>query len=83
MMNKITLLFFATLKDYAGTRQTEMEIEPGTKVADLKNRLMKKFPKLEPALGTVLVSVNKEFAFDHEEIPEGAEVALFPPVSGG
>jgi molybdopterin converting factor small subunit len=32
---------------------------------------------------TVLVSINHEFADDEQMIPEGAEVALFPPVSGG
>jgi molybdopterin synthase catalytic subunit len=30
-----------------------------------------------------LVSVNKEYGFDEDIIPDGAEVALFPPVSGG
>jgi len=43
-----------------------------------------RFPQVVPALGgSVLVSVNREFAFDDQIIPEGAEVALFPPVSGG
>jgi molybdopterin synthase catalytic subunit len=32
---------------------------------------------------TTLISVNKEYGFDEDVIPEGAEVALFPPVSGG
>jgi molybdopterin converting factor small subunit len=32
---------------------------------------------------STLISVNKEVAFDDEVIPSGAEVALFPPVSGG
>ena len=82
-MIKISLLFFATLRDLAGTRRTELELEPGTKVADLKTRLPEKFPRLQPALGSVLVSINREFAFDQDEIPEGAEIALFPPVSGG
>jgi len=83
MMNKVNLLFFATLKDLAGTRRSEIELEPGMKVADLKIRLPEHFPKLQPALSSVLVSINREFAFDQDEIPEGAEIALFPPVSGG
>lgn len=82
-MIKISLLFFATLRDLAGTRRTELELEPGTKVADLKARLPEQYPRLQPALGSVLVSINREFAFDQDEIPEGAEIALFPPVSGG
>lgn len=82
-MNKVNLLFFATLKDLAGTRHTEVELEPGTDVAALKAWLPERFPKLRPALTSVLVSVNREYAFDQDVIPEGAEVALFPPVSGG
>jgi molybdopterin converting factor small subunit len=31
----------------------------------------------------VLISVNQEYAFDEAIIPADAEVALFPPVSGG
>jgi molybdopterin synthase catalytic subunit len=30
-----------------------------------------------------LISINKEYAFDEEIVPPGAEVAVFPPVSGG
>lgn len=82
-MNKVSLLFFATLKDLAGTRRIELELEPGAKVADLKTRLPAHYPKLKPALDSVLVSINREFAFDQDEIPEGAEIAFFPPVSGG
>jgi len=38
---------------------------------------------LQEALDSALVAVNHEFAFDEEIIPAGAEIALFPPVSGG
>lgn len=31
----------------------------------------------------MLISVNQEYAFDDVVIPDGAEIALFPPVSGG
>lgn len=31
----------------------------------------------------LLVAINKEYAFDGEQIPANAEIALFPPVSGG
>ena len=82
-MNTITILFFATLKDLIGEKKIEFELEPGTDVAGLKTQLAARFPPVQPALKTVLVSVNKEFAFDQDEIPSGAEVALFPPVSGG
>jgi molybdopterin synthase catalytic subunit len=80
---QITVLFFATLKERAGTRQAVLDLPPGTRVGDLKTRLGQKYPGLAQMTGSMLVSVNKEFAFDEEEIPAGAEVAIFPPVSGG
>jgi MoaE-MoaD fusion protein len=52
-------------------------------VRDLKSSLVKDLPALAPALGRCLAAVNKEFAFDTDEIPAEAEVAFFPPVSGG
>jgi molybdopterin converting factor subunit 1 len=79
----ITVLFFATLKERAGVRQTTLELPSGARVSDLKAELGVKFPGLAEMAGSMLVSVNKEFAFDDEEIPAGAEAAIFPPVSGG
>jgi MoaE-MoaD fusion protein len=82
-MNQITVLFFASLRDLAGTREAQLELPAGATIADLKNSLVERFPRLEPAMGSALVSVEREFAFDEEAVPQGAEVALFPPVSGG
>jgi molybdopterin synthase catalytic subunit len=52
-------------------------------VQDLRSFLGQRFPALAPLLGTALASINREFAFDEDPIPLGAEVAFFPPVSGG
>jgi molybdopterin converting factor subunit 1 len=81
MMTKI--LLFATLKDRAGVKETALDLEEGASVRLLKTRLEQAFPALAGALDSALVSVNREFAFDDDRIPPGAEVALFPPVSGG
>jgi len=82
-MNTIKVLFFATLKERAGVREATIEVEPFTQVQDLRSLLSQRFPALAPLLGTALASINREFAFDEDRIPAGAEVAFFPPVSGG
>jgi len=82
-MNTIKLLFFATLRDRVGMRETELQIDPDLTVNDLKFLLSERYPSAGPTLDTAIVSVNKEFAFDTDVIPEGAEIAIFPPVSGG
>ena len=82
-MIHITVLFFATLRDRAGTNRITLELPDGARVEDLKARLIDDFPNLRPGLPSSLVSINREFAFDEDLVPAGAEVALFPPVSGG
>ena len=80
---KITVLFFAHLKEKAGEKQLTLDLNSGSRVSDLKNLLAARFPAMLPAMKTVLVAVNQEYAFDEDIIPENAEIGLFPPVSGG
>jgi molybdopterin synthase catalytic subunit len=80
---KITLLFFATLKERAGRDRLPFELPEAATVAALKSKLAADLPALAPALPTALVSVNREFAFAEDAVHDGDEVALFPPVSGG
>ncbi|HMD90162.1 MAG TPA: molybdenum cofactor biosynthesis protein MoaE [Anaerolineaceae bacterium] len=82
-MIHITVLFFATLKDRAGTNRQMIELPAEATVADLKSKLADQFPAIKPLLNATLVSVDQNFAFDEDRIPDGSEVALFPPVSGG
>jgi molybdopterin converting factor subunit 1 len=82
-MHTIKILFFATLRDRVGARSVELQIPAQTNVAGLKILLIEKFLALKGTLGQVLISVNQEYAFDDAIIPNNAEIALFPPVSGG
>jgi len=45
--------------------------------------LIERFPLLEDRFGNLFISVNRQFADDNDEIPDNAEIAIFPPVSGG
>ena len=76
-------MFFATLRQRAGVSSVEMDIPAAMDVAGLKLQLANEYPGLTPSLDSVLTAVNHEYAFDETTIPSGAEVALFPPVSGG
>ncbi len=80
---KVTVLFFATFRERAGTRQAEVVLPQGACVADLKAQLQVEFPALSEWMPSALVSVERKYAFDEDPLPAGAEVALFPPVSGG
>jgi len=82
-MNRIRVLFFATLRQRVGTKEIELEVPEALDVRGLMQRLAGEFPALQSSLGTVLVSINREYAFEEALIPLNAEIALFPPVSGG
>lgn len=83
-MNSVKVLFFATLRDKAGMRSTEMEIPAGTTILQLKAMLVEQYPNIDwQLMEHCLASINHEYRFDEDEIPAEAEIALFPPVSGG
>jgi len=79
----LKVLFFASLREYTGVRQVELELANGASVQALRALLGAQFPKLAPHLASALVSVNREFAFEDDLLPDGAEIGVFPRVSGG
>jgi MoaE-MoaD fusion protein len=82
-MNKIKLLFFATIRDRVGTKSLELDIPVGLTVLGLKEKLSADFPNLKDSMKSVLVAINHEYVFDDAVVPIEAEVGMFPPVSGG
>lgn len=83
MSDHAKVLFFATLREKTGLRETTIEFPPGAHISDIKNMLLEMFPSLKPNMDTIIVAMNHEFAFDEYSVPDGAEIAIFPPVSGG
>jgi molybdopterin converting factor subunit 1 len=82
-MNRVKLLFFATLRDRAGARSMELDIPPDLTVQELKDKISAEYPNLKESMSSVLITINREYAFDDAIIPQNAELAMFPPVSGG
>jgi molybdopterin converting factor subunit 1 len=82
-MNHIKLLFFATIRDRAGTRSLELDIPPDMTIQGLKDKLASDIPNLKDSMKSVLITINREYAFDEAIIPADAEIGMFPPVSGG
>ena len=82
-MNRVKLLFFATLRDRAGTKSMELDIPTDLTVQGLKEKISSEYPTLKESMSSVLITINREYAFDDAVIPPDAELAMFPPVSGG
>ncbi|HUF00208.1 MAG TPA: MoaD/ThiS family protein [Anaerolineales bacterium] len=82
-MNRVKLLFFATLRDRAGARSMELDIPVDLTVQGLKDKISAEYPNLKDSMSSVLITINREYAFDDAVIPQNAELAMVPPVSGG
>ena len=80
-MMRVRVLLFGVLKETFGAAATSIELPGGASVADLLDRLAASHPM--PALKSLAVSVNAEFANAAQVLHDGDEVGLLPPVSGG
>ena len=79
----IRVLFFASLADIAGTRETEVDPATVTDVLSVFNMLVQQHPALGKYRSSVLFAVNSEFARAESPVRDDDELAFFPPVSGG
>lgn len=82
-MNHVKILLFATLRDYVGAPSVALELPTGTTIAGLEELLVARYPRLEKVRGSMMAAINRVYAADEQVIPENAEIAFFPPVSGG
>ena len=82
-INHVKLLFFATLRERAGTKFLEMDLPNDLTILELKEKISTEHPNLKESMKSVLITINREYAFDEAVIPQDAEIAMFPPVSGG
>ncbi|HSP19013.1 MAG TPA: MoaD/ThiS family protein, partial [Myxococcaceae bacterium] len=78
----LTVLHFAAARERAGTGQETVEWTGGT-VRQLLEALVARHPTLRSLVPHLRVAVNQEFLPLEAEVPDGAEVALVPPVAGG
>ena len=82
-MQHVKVLFFATLRDRAGVRSVDLEVPADSTVAAVKQTVAARYPALQDLLRHTVTAVNREYVLDSSLIPPEAEIALFPPVSGG
>jgi molybdopterin synthase catalytic subunit/molybdopterin converting factor small subunit len=80
---RIHLLAFASAADALGAGEMDLDLDPGSRVADLRERLEREHPKLAPLWSRLAVAVDGRLVRSEEPLAEGVEVALLPPVSGG
>lgn len=80
---RITLKFFATIRERLGESETVIDMPDGSRVADVEARVAEWDQQLSPLLERSMVMRNQEYADRDEQLADGDEIAIIPPVSGG
>ena len=74
---------FAAARDLAGSDMLALELPPSSTVADLRRALVITRPALASLSPFLLFAIGTDYAAEADGLPADAEVAVFPPVSGG
>jgi sulfur-carrier protein len=80
---RFNVKLFAAAREAADGDSIEVELPTGATVAALRRALMERLPKVRDLLARSMFAIDREYARDYAKIPENAEVACIPPVSGG
>ena len=84
---KLELRFFASLRESLGLSGESIITSSEVKtIADLRRHLIERGNPWADALGSdkvIRCALNQEMVKDSTALVEGAEVAFFPPVTGG
>ncbi len=79
----IRVLYFAAVREIAGTSEMTIEVPEGTTVGNLATILERAVTGLAGRLPTLRWARNEEFVDLDVTLAEGDVVALIPPVAGG
>jgi molybdopterin synthase catalytic subunit len=81
---RVSIRLFAVCRERVQRDAIEVEFQgDSADLPALKRAIGEAYPALRPLLPIVRVAVNQAFATDADQIREGDEVALIPPVAGG
>ena len=79
---RLVVRLFASLRERAGRESLVLEVPAGSDVAAAKSLLETRHPELG-SLQAVRGVLGTSYVPDATRLPEGEELALLPPVSGG
>jgi len=83
-VNTIRILFFGKLADLVTEPEFQQQIESGTLVSDVYEKLAQQYP-LEPLAQqpNIKVAINQQLSGWDQSLSPGDELAFLPPVTGG
>ncbi len=82
---KVKVRYFASLREALGAGET-LDVGPASSVGELRDMLLARSPAHGEALHrqrALRCALNETLCDESAALSEGAEVAFFPPVTGG
>lgn len=80
---KLEVKLFARARDVAGSETISVELPDESRVADLRSEIARQYPAMSSLATSLLVAVGTDYADETTVLSPEADVACFPPVSGG
>lgn len=80
---KVTVRFFASLRNLAGESECTLTLPDGARLADLLAHLVARYPTLDGYQAAWHFAVNHMHAEPETVLYDGDQVAILPYVAGG
>ena len=80
---RVRLLYFASVRERAGTRLDELDLADDASLSDALAAAQTLRPRLLEVAAALRFARNGSFCGVDEPLSEGDELAIIPPVSGG
>ena len=79
----LRVLFFGAARDAVGHDQLDITCHLRCTTGEAFEKVLSEYPALHRFGTSLLLAVNHQYADPKQELHEGDELAIFPPVSGG
>ena len=80
---KVSVLYFASIREKTGKREERFDQEDQSSISDLRTSICALYPDLEAQLESAVFAVNRVIVNSNQGLSDDDEVAIFPPISGG
>lgn len=80
---KITVRYFASIREVVGRREEVREVTDGSTAGELVDTIVTEHPAVDGLRRTSRLMLNHAYADRDQVLHDGDELALIPPVSGG
>lgn len=80
---RVTVLFFAAMRERAAVDRLEINLQDHATIADLQHLVVERFPQLKNYVEAASYARNAEYAKSSQTLKDGDEIAIIPPISGG